>query len=193
MKKISSIILIMLIFVSCNKAKKMKDSLFPERPYEKANIDKFYWVDGYWDYVQIPLVKPYEIQQLQGSKIWMLETHIANPKIETFHGTNTVLSSFDPVDTFNVKDIYIYGSQAEKLDFDEKNTIPKIWFIINTETKDVKGYELESAFKAELKKLNLPETFLNPDEVFEQYKNDPVLPWFPDNIKRQLEEVKARK
>lgn len=189
MKKIISLAIIIAL-ISCNKTEKMKNKIFPDRKYEKAEIDKFYWVDGYWDYVQVPLVKPYKIQQLQGSKVWTLETYISNPKIETFHGTNTVLNSFDPVDMFNIKDIYIYGSQSEKLDFDEKNKIPKIWFIINTETKDVKGYELESDFKIELKKLSLPETFLIPDEVYEQYKNNPVLPWFPEDIKKQLEEAK---
>ncbi|WP_157444259.1 MULTISPECIES: hypothetical protein [unclassified Chryseobacterium] len=47
-------------------------------------------------------------------------------------------------------------------------------------------------FQAEIKKLNLPETFLNPDEVYEQYKQDPVLPWFPEDIKKQLQEAKAK-
>lgn len=190
MKKLSSLIIIIIVFISCSKTEKMKNKLFPERLYEKGNIDKFYWAEGGWDYTILPLIKPYKMQQLQGSKIWMLETHITTPKIETFHGIDTVLSSLDPIDLFNVTHIYIYGSQAEKLDFDEKNKIPKIWFIINTETRDIKGFELESDFKKELKKLNLPETFLTPDEVYEQYKNDPVLPWFPEDIKQQLEEVK---
>lgn len=100
------------------------------------------------------------------------------------------------MDMFNIKDIYIfyiYGSQGKKLDFDEKEEFPRIWFIINSKTKEVRGYEKELDFQAELKKLNLPETFLSPDEVYEQYKQDPVLPWFPEGIKKQLQEVKAKK
>ena len=75
----------------------------------------------------------------------------------------------------------------------EGEVFPRIWFIINTETNNVKGFDKESEFKAELKKLNLPEEYLNPEEVFEQYKNDPVLPWFPEDIKKQLEDVKNKK
>ncbi|WP_262148472.1 hypothetical protein [Chryseobacterium foetidum] len=51
----------------------------------------------------------------------------------------------------------------------------------------------ESDFQAKLKELNLPETFLNPDEVYEQYKQNPVLLWFPEDIKKQLEEIKKQK
>ena len=47
--------------------------------------------------------------------------------------------------------------------------------------------------KAKLKKLNLSEEMLSPDAVYEQYKTDPVLPWFPEDIKKKLEEVKAQK
>lgn len=192
MKKVHLLIILMTALFSCQKTEKMKEKLFPERPYEDAKIDKFYWADSGWDYTIIPLIRPYKIQQLQGSRIWMLDAHNSNPKIESFHGKNTVLSSFDPVDMFNIKDIYIYGSQGKKLDFDEKEEFPRIWFIINSKTKEVRGYEKELDFQAELKKLNLPETFLNPDEVYEQYKQNPVLPWFPEDIKKQLKEAKAK-
>ena len=50
-----------------------------------------------------------------------------------------------------------------------------------------------SYLKAELKKLNLPEEMLNPDQVYEQFKTDPILPWFPEDIKKQLEEAKNKK
>ena len=193
MNKINSLLIILLILISCTKTEKMKNKLFPDREYEKAKIDNFYWADSGWDFALIPLIKPYKIQQLQGSKTWTLETYNSAPKIETFHGKNIVLNNFEPLEKFNIIDKYIYGCQGEKLDFDEKDKLSRIWFVINTETKDVKGFETELDFKAELKKLNLPEEFLNPDAVFEQYKNDPVLPWFPEDIKKQLEEVKKQK
>lgn len=59
-------------------------------------------------------------------------------------------------------------------------------------SKDVQGYETEEEFNIELKKLNLPEEYLSPDEVFEKYKEDPVLPWFTEDIKKQLEEIKGK-
>lgn len=192
MKKIHLIIILIVSLLSCQKTEKMKDKLFPERPYEDAQIDNFYWADSGWDYTTIPLIKPYNLQQLQGSKIWMLDAHNPTPKIVSFHGKNIVLNNFDPVDKLSVKDIYIYGRQGKKLDFDEKEKFSEIWFLINTKTKEVKGFEYEKDFKRELKKLNLPEEFLNPDEIYQQYKQDPVLPWFPEEIKKQLEEVKAK-
>lgn len=192
MKKVHLLIILMTALFSCQKTEKMKDKLFPERPYEDAKIDKFYWADSGWDYTMIPLIKPYHLQQLQGSTIWMLDSHNPAPQIETFHGKNIVLNNFNPVEMLNVKDIYIYGNQGEKLNFDQTSTLSRIWFVINTKTKEVKGFELENDFKAELKKLNLPETFLNPDEIYEQYKQNPILPWFPENIKKQLEEVKVK-
>jgi len=70
---------------------------------------------------------------------------------------------------------------------------PKVYFVINTKDLKITYFEKESDFKSELKKLNLPEEMLTPDAVFEQYKNDPVLSWFPEDIKKQLEEVKKEK
>ena len=47
--------------------------------------------------------------------------------------------------------------------------------------------------EAELKKCNLPEVLLSPDEVYEQFKNNPILPWFPEDVKKHLEEAKIKK
>lgn len=192
MKKISTLILISIL-VCCNKTDKMKNKIFPEKIYEKNHIDKFYWVDEGWDYSVIPLIKPFRLQKMQGMDNWMLDTYIKTPKIETFHNQNIVLNNFDPVEKLNVNNGYIYGNQGEILNFDGTDKIDKIWFIINIETKEVKGFEAESAFQNELKNLNLPNTFLNPDDLYDQYNINPVLPWFPDNIKKQLEEIKEKK
>lgn len=53
---------------------------------------------------------------------------------------------------------------------------------------------MNQILKQNSKKLNLSEEMLSPDAVYEQYKTDPVLPWFPEkDIKKKLEEVKAQK
>lgn len=192
MKKINTFI-IMLILVCCNKTGKMKNKIYPERVYENQQIDKFYWADEGWDYSVIPLIKPFKLQKMQGVENWMLETHNKAPRIETFHHKNIVLNNFDPVERLNVYGGYIYGNQGETLNFNETEKMARIWFIINIETNEVKGFETESAFKDELKKLKLPNEFINPDEVYEQYKINPVLPWFPEEIKKQLEEAKSKK
>ena len=45
MKKVHLLIILMTALFSCQKTEKMKEKLFPERPYEDAKIDKFYWVN----------------------------------------------------------------------------------------------------------------------------------------------------
>lgn len=34
---------------------------------------------------------------------------------------------------------------------------------------------------------------MSPDEVYEQFKNDPILPWFRKDIKKQFEKAKNKK
>lgn len=184
MKKISSLIIIVLIFITCNKTENMKHKLLPDRKYEKESIDNFYWVEGGWDYTILPLFKPFRLIRHQGTKKWGMNTsEIKNQ-----------LSDISPIQYFNVLQIYIYGYKSSEKDEEDSNfdSLEK-WFIINTQEKKLTFFDKESVFKAELKKLNLPETFLTPDEVYEQYKNDPVLPWFPEEVKKQLEEVKKQK
>ncbi|MGL6126640.1 hypothetical protein [Chryseobacterium artocarpi] len=176
-------VLCLMALINCDKTKEMKGKLFPARPYEDAQIDKFYWSDNGWDYTMIPLLKPYQLTKLQGKEEWMLNTSASKNEI----------SDATPIESISVNTIYIYGIQGERLNFENTEMNPKVYFLINTKDLNVIFFDKESAFKAELKKLNLPETFLNPDEVFEQYKNDPVLPWFPDDIKKRLEEVKVGK
>lgn len=182
-------VLCLMTLINCDKTKEMKGKLFPERPYEDAQIDKFYWADSGWDYTMVPLIKPFQLIKLQGDNLWQVSTG--------FNKFDEI--SISPIDNVNIVSSYIYGHKAEEIrDFDERKIkVPSFWFIINTKKganeSSLSKFESEQEFKVKLKELNLPETFFNPDEVFEQYKNDPVLPWFPDDIKRQLEEVKARK
>lgn len=61
MKNFALVLNMILCFFSCQKTEKMKDKLFPERSYEDAQIDKFYWSDNGWDYTMIPLLKPYQL------------------------------------------------------------------------------------------------------------------------------------
>ncbi|WP_312302737.1 hypothetical protein [Chryseobacterium sp.] len=194
MKKLNLFIIFLslLALTSCNKAEKMKNKFIPDRPYEDAKIDNFYWADGDKNYRFIPLLKPYRLSLFSHNEKWSLDTGVDGVYMEFDNSVITKISSIEPVIKFNVANGFIYGIEDKEM-IDEKSSIPVLWFIYNVSENDLKLHTTESAFKTELKKLNLPETFLNPDEVFEQYKNDPVLPWFPDDIKRQLEEVKARK
>jgi len=72
MKKIIALLAIFIVLINCNKTEKMKNKLFPERPYEDAKIDKFYWADSGWDYTMIPLIKPFQLIKLQGNDMWQI-------------------------------------------------------------------------------------------------------------------------
>lgn len=131
------------------------------------------------------MIKPYKLINSGSPKVWGLTTN------DLYNELGNVIS---PTSFFNVEKTYIYGYKSfEKDEIDVKFNSPEKWFIINTQEKKLVFFEKEKDFKAELKKLNLPEKFLTPDNVFEQYQNDPVLPWFPEEIKKQLEEIKKQK
>lgn len=187
MKKVHLLIILMTALFSCQKTEKMKEKLFPERPYKDAQIDKFYWAINHSDINQIPLIKPVFLSQYKGKDEWSI-------KVSDFNKTENISNLLNPVPSFNVNNIYIYGFQDDDY-FGETNEIlfSKKWFIINTQAKQLVYFDKESDFQAKLKELNLPETFLNPCEVYEQYKKDPILPWFPEDIKKQLEDAKAKK
>ena len=172
----------------------MKEKLFPERPYEKSRIDKFYWVDSDTDYYFIPLIKPYKLSmEVYKSNDWTLDTNSEGVYLEFDKSLITKMSSFEQIGKFNVLNHIIYGmAMSKKINSENNMSIPNLWFIYKPIDNSLNIFKQESDFKSELKKLNLPEEFLTPDEVYEQYKNDPVLPWFPENIKKQLEEAKTK-
>lgn len=160
----------------------------PDYSYKNAGIDEFYYSHSdIGNTPIIPLIKPYNISNIGSPREWYLDTYRAKLNNELGGGISPILK-------FNCKDKYVYGYKPfEKDEKDSKFDSSEKWFIIDTKEKKLTYFDKESDFKIELKKFNLPETFLNPDEIYQQYKNDPVLPWFPEDIKKQLEEIKARK
>ncbi|MGL6126641.1 hypothetical protein [Chryseobacterium artocarpi] len=105
MKKNALIVGAIFCFFSCQKSEKMKHRLFPERPYEKANIDKFYWADSGWDYTMVPLIKPFQLIKLQGDNLWQVSTG--------FNKFDEI--SISPIDNVNIVSSYIYGHKAEEI------------------------------------------------------------------------------
>lgn len=170
--------MILMNLFNCNKIEKMKNKINPASSYKEAEIDKFYWIDSESDYEILPLVKPFQLIRLQGNNEWNLVTGFNKfDEISIFNVVN-----------FNIHNMYIYGSYYE-------STGDKKYFIVNykyltDETK--KKFEKDSDYMAELQKLNLPEKFLNPDEMYEEFQQNPILDWFPEDIKKQLNEVKAK-
>jgi len=167
---------------SCNKIKKIKNNLDTVDLYKKSNIDRFYWEDSGYDYEVLPVLKPFKLINLQGNSEWILNSSEMPDEI----------NDISPVASINLYNNKIYGFQDNQYQLNSNEVrIPARWFIIDTQAKKISYFEKETEFKAALKRHNLPEKFLNPDEVYEEFKQDPVLEWFPQNIKKQLNEVKS--
>lgn len=97
MKVFHLLIIFVFCFYGCNKAEKMKNKILPERPYEDAKIDNFYWADSGWDYTMIPLIKPYQLTKLQGQKKWLLNSSVSKNEI----------SDIVPLESISINYIYI--------------------------------------------------------------------------------------
>lgn len=175
---------IITMFFQCNYMKEKIVENIPGYEYKKAEIDKFYYVNMEGGNTPvIPLIKPYNFQKV-GSKItWSIYTDKLDNKLGDV---------IDPTQYFNIKFPHIYGYKSfEKDEKDSDFDSPEKWFIIDTQSKKIVFFEKETEFKVALKSLNLPEKFLNPDEVYEEFKQDPVLEWFPEDIKKQLNKVNS--
>ncbi|WP_250252803.1 hypothetical protein [Chryseobacterium sp. Marseille-Q3244] len=180
-----SMISVLLCIQNCNKLKnKVKENMkVPDYSYKDAKIDDFYYVietEGSSNIV--PLIKPFDLIKAGSPQEWQLATYDL---------PNELGNVITPVTSINVFQIYIYGYKPFENgmsgpEFDS----PEKWFILNAKDRKLTFFDKELDFKMEIKKLNLPDHLLNPDAVFEEYKNQRILSWFPENIKKQLEKVK---
>lgn len=185
LKKKYLYIIIACIAFSCNKTKeKMKNILYHEEPnpFKEAGIDTFYYYTGENGVSILPLIKPYYFYYTENNCRFGIEGLKSNLNITMF--------LIDSIDYFDVFDIYIYGHNNK----DENDPIyfPERWFIVDTKAQTITFFETEIAFKQAVKELNLPEIWRTPEEVYEQYRYSPELPWFPENINKQLEEIRLK-
>ena len=197
MNKIFSLLFIIITLLSCNKIEKMKNKIAPENPYLKANIDKFYWQTVSDDHNIVPLIKPYQLMKITGSNEWYLPTK-SNDSFNFKNGSIVKLNSFSTVVNCNIFPPYVFGIDEEVTTISpetNKSIIikPRLYFIINTDNNNLDTFEDYKFFKERLNQLNLPNEYSTPDYLFEQFRDNPVLPWFPEEIKKQLEEVKKQK
>lgn len=194
MKKISLLLIFVILLLGCNKVKKMEQNIISENPYLTAKIDKFYWETLSDDTNLVPLIKPYQLMRVTGSEDWYLPT-LSKDRFNFKNGSFVDLFSLSTVIECNIKPPYIFGIDEEITsihpDTNKPFAIkPRLYFIINSESNKLDVYEDVELYKNQLNQLNLPDSYSTPDYLFEQFKKDPVLPWFPENIKKQLEKVK---
>mgnify|MGYP007084080046 CR=1 FL=1 len=187
LKLISFFVFSSAILAGCsdiiNKIKNIAHSIDEVAIYKEMGVDPFYWDTGDRDrdIDRIPLIKPYALVRPKGND-WML----ALP--------DELYSNWK--DEYVDYNIYIYGFK-DVLESEELN-IPSFYFIIDTEKNQIKTYDTDrwEDFLTELKSLditlNTAEDWVDPDILFDDFRFDPILPWFPQEIKNQLEEVKKK-
>ena len=160
--------------------------LFPENQYQKMGISPFYWetVDGNGQV--IPLLEPLLLHKHKAEGQW-----IFYPESELFYKTKDSIelrtNYLSPIDSFNISDIYIYGIVREMEYFDK--VIPVLYFVYDTKMKHILLFEDRNDFINSLEKNNLSKELLVPDVIFEKFSRNPVLPWFPESIKSELEKA----
>ncbi|MDR2237202.1 MAG: hypothetical protein LBE92_13860 [Chryseobacterium sp.] len=197
MIKKSLLLIVLLLLLSCNKVENIKHKIVPDNPYLAAKIDKFYWETLSEDHNVVPLIKPYQLMQVTGSKEWYLPTQ-SKDSFNFKNGSTVDLYSLTTVTECNIFPPYIFGIDEEIISNDPDTDIPfpikpRLYFIINSESNKLEVYEDREQYKDQLKKLRLPNSYSTPDYLFEQFKDNPILPWFPEDVKQQLEEIKSKK
>jgi hypothetical protein len=136
--------------------------------------DDFYTVTGGWDWVRVPLLKPYEAKKV-------------DPEVET---SNWGVALFNSLGTYNVKRVAAQDSIVYILSgrVDDKNdstlvnlrTVPTGWYAINVKTKLEKGFANEEEFKAYIKANNYPiPKWHSIDSLSKALGEGGQVPWIP--------------
>lgn len=141
----------------------------------EKNQNEFYTVTGGWDWIRVPLIKPY-----QAIKV--------DPEVET-NGWGIKLYSnlyqIDKAKRIDVKDSIIYvlsGKVDGKEDFTAIGTynLPTAWFILDTRQKTENGFASEAEFRQYIKKNNyfLPQ-WHDIDSLSKALGEGGKVPWMP--------------
>ena len=162
-QQVSITLLLLILFYGCQNRSKSSENM----------QDEFYSVSGGWDWVRVPLLKPYVVKR-------------ANPKINMVWDIEFIHS----FGTYNVKrvdvqDSVIYilsGNIGNNNDSTIVNTenVPTAWFVIDVRSNIEKGFDNEEEFRAYLRTHNYP----NPkwhdiDSLSESFGALGTVPWAP--------------
>ncbi|ATL49379.1 hypothetical protein COR50_20575 [Chitinophaga caeni] len=135
---------------------------------QQKQVDKFYTETGGWDWIRVPLIKPYEAKKI-------------DPKLES---SNWYISYGKIDNAINVKDvsvidsiIYAYCGDSTLLDY---KYIKAAWFIFDVKKNIKQGFSSESEFDNYLQSNNYPKPhWQDIDSISEMLGNGGQVPWMP--------------
>ncbi|WP_295712258.1 hypothetical protein [Mucilaginibacter sp.] len=131
--------------------------------HSKKHTDKFYdTISVDWDYVCIPIIKPYKAGSTDNSRSWLLELDIAN----------TVMLS-----RFGVSKNFIYGYGDEVIiDGQQK----KGWFAFDINSKLLAVYSSRQELTSSLNELNISvNNIVDCNKYMDSLANGYDLSWYP--------------
>lgn len=143
----------------------------------QKSVDDFYTVTGGWDWIRVPLLKPYEAKKI-------------DPEIET---NGWGVKFYTSLGTFNVRRIdvqdsiiYILSGQINTTDDSSINTlvnntnVPTAWYAIDTRKGTEKGFASEAEFNSYISenKYPVPE-WHDIDSLSKALGNGGKVPWIP--------------
>jgi hypothetical protein len=130
--------------------------------------DEFYTVTGGWDWMRVPLLKPYEAKKVDPKT----ETNQWSVAFERMPGATNVKSV-----AVNDSIIFLQCGDSTLLDY---KYIKAAWFAIDVRTKTEKGFASEEEFTAYIKEKNYPAPHWHDiDSLSEVLGNKGKLPWMP--------------
>ncbi|MCV6629599.1 MAG: hypothetical protein OIF50_07040 [Flavobacteriaceae bacterium] len=162
-------------------------------PYKEDGIDPFYWEDNWAGYAKLPLIKPYYLGTNTPYKVYNSNEDrwsLRSPKYKNIN-KGVIGVSYIGIDNY-----YIYGHKFRyeiELSGGKTTYSEAYYFVVDTKHDLLHEYKIETLWEQALDSLELRKNFYYPDDIYRSYKMNPVLPWFPEEIKQQLEAVKAKK
>lgn len=162
--------LLALFLTSCWGKSELKND-------NKKQVDEFYTITGGWDWIRVPLLKPYEAKKI-------------DPEIETNTWTIKFFNSLGPfsIKRIDVKDSIVYllcgkmeNENKEDSTLVNLRNVPTGWFAIDVRTKSEKGFSNETEFNEYIlqNKYPLPE-WHDIDSLSRELANGGKVPWIPE-------------
>lgn len=143
----------------------------------KKQQDNFYLTGAGWDWLRLPLIKPYYAmcpslnRDSDEKKPWDVELY------------SDLLYSAHNIKYLNIQDSIIYilcGSVNDNLDSTivKGNIVAKAWFIVDVKRKEENHFLQEQEFYAYVKKRKYPKpVWQNIDSIHNKFGETGKLPW----------------